>query len=148
MSKLRHTGVVVSNLDKSLFFYCDLLGLRRAAVADESGPFVDGLLGMSNVQIKTVKLGGDDGSGLVELLLFKNPDAVKRRVSLNALGPTHFALTVTDLDGLYETLIAEGVPFNAVPAVSVNGLAKVAFCQDPDGTYIELVEELESEKGI
>ena len=145
MTVLRHAGIVVSDLERSISFYCGLLGLREATVAEESGPFLDGLLGMSEARINTVKLGGGDGSSLLELLAFKEPASVARDCPLNAIGPTHFALTVLDLDGLYQRLSAEGVPFNAPPAVSPNGKAKVAFCRDPDGTFIELVEELNTE---
>jgi predicted enzyme related to lactoylglutathione lyase len=59
---------------------------------------------------------------------------------LNAIGPTHVALNVTNLDELYIRLSDAGVPFNAPPSMSPDGCAKVAFCQDPDGTFIELVE--------
>lgn len=51
--------------------------------------------------------------------------------------------TVQDLDGLFQKLSRAGVRFTAPPQVSPDGLAKVVFCQDPDGAPIELVEMLE-----
>lgn len=143
MTKLRHAGIVVRNMDRSITFYCDVLGVSRGQVHEESGPFLDGLLAFSDARVKTAKIGGGEGSSLIELLQFESPEPQTCDHALNAIGPTHIALTVVDLDQLYQCLLDKGIAFNAPPAVSPNGLAKVAFCQDPDGTFLELVEELQ-----
>ena len=49
-------------------------------------------------------------------------------------------LTVSDLDGLYARLTQNGVQFLSPPQLSVDGRARVAFCADPDGSMLELVE--------
>jgi len=134
-------GIVVSDMNVSLAFYRDLLGLRDAAVANEAGDFLDGLLGMTGARVATVKLAGENGPALLELLCFEAP-LPSEATPLNAIGPTHVALTVTDLDALYRRIIAAGYQFNTPPKVSPDGTAKVAFCRDPDGTFIELVEIL------
>ncbi|MBT4932939.1 MAG: VOC family protein [Rhodospirillaceae bacterium] len=139
MTSVRHVGIVVSNMEVSLSFYCDLLGLHTADVVAESGPFLDGLLGMDKARIRTAKLAGSDGPTLVELLLFDQPEPTEA-TPLTAIGPTHVALNVSDLDQIYQRMIEAGINFNAPPALSPDGGAKVAFCQDPDGTFIELVE--------
>ncbi len=139
MTVVRHVGIVVSDMEKALRFYRDLIGLRDAEVVTESGPFIDGLLGMRNTKIRTAKLAGADGPTLIELLVFDSPGGTEA-TPLNAIGPTHVALTVADLDELYRRLSAAGIAFNAPPRLTPDGGAKVAFCRDPDGTYIELVE--------
>jgi len=139
MTSIRHVGIVVSDMDVSLAFYRDLIGLRNGPVTKESGSFLDGLLGMSNARVTTAKLAGTSGPTILELLCFETPAATDA-TALNAIGPTHVALTVTDLDDLYARIIAAGYEFNAAPRVSPDGGAKVAFCRDPDGTYLELVE--------
>lgn len=141
MTSIRHVGIVVGDMDRSLAYYCDLIGLQRAPVAHEEGPFLDGLLAMKSAKVSTAKLAGKDGPTLLELLCFQTPSPVSP-TPLNAIGPTHVALTVSDLDGLYSRIIAAGYDFNAAPQVSPDGRAKVAFCKDPDGTYLELVEPL------
>ena len=147
MATVRHAGIVVSDIERSLVFYCDLLGLKKASVNDETGAFLEGLLAMPGARIKTAKLGGEDGSSLLELLAFEEPAPRRGDCSLHTIGPTHVALTVNDLESLYLRLIDEGIIFNAAPDISPNGMAKVAFCRDPDGTYLELVEELNVEGG-
>ena len=142
INNIRHTGVVVSDVDKSLEFYCDLLGFAVEKDLDEHGNYLDLFLGMQDVRVRTIKLSL---KGRVSLELLSFADPYKREGSaleLNNIGCTHIAMTVADLDRLYSQLSEKGVQFNNPPAVSEDGRAKVAFCQDPDGTYLELVEEL------
>lgn len=144
MTAVRHCGIVVSDMERSLRFYRDLLGLKVARAMDESGEFIDNVLGLGNVQVTTVKLSGDDGPTLVELLEFKShqdKDPVRR--TLYSIGPTHAAFTVDNLDEVYRRLSQAGVRFNAPPQLSPDGYAKVTFCYDPDGTPVELVEVLD-----
>ena len=143
MTDIRHVGIVVSDMTVSLKFYRDLIGLRDAPVAQETGDFLDGLLGMTAAKVSTAKLSGSEGPTLLELLCFDTPDAVEP-TPLNAIGPTHVALTVSNLDDLYARVTAAGYEFNAPPQISPNGAVKVAFCRDPDGTFLELVEPLTS----
>jgi catechol 2,3-dioxygenase-like lactoylglutathione lyase family enzyme len=144
MIELRHAGIVVTDLERALHFYCDLLGLKVLKSMEEKGVYLDNMLGHSGVLVTTVKLAAGKGSAVLELLHFKSPvtPAAQTR-GLFDLGPTHVAFTVEDLDTIFERLARAGVPFNAPPQLSPDGLAKVTFCHDPDGTPLELVEMLE-----
>ena len=139
--KIRHTGIVVSDIDKALHFYNKLLGLEIVKDMWESGEFIDNILGFQKVKVRTVKM--DAGGSLVELLCFKS---LHPRVSfvrnLNLLGCTHIALTVDNLDKYYNLLKEDGIRFVSEPQKSEDGSVKVAFCKDPDETFVELVEEL------
>jgi catechol 2,3-dioxygenase-like lactoylglutathione lyase family enzyme len=142
MTALRHVGIVVRNLDAALGFYRDLLGFREVRAMDESGEFLDSILGLSHAKVRTVKLAGTSG-GQVELLAFQDPKAqVGPPPPLTRAGPTHIAVTVSDVDGLYARLRQSGVECTTPPRVSPDGGAKVTFCRDPDGTYVELVQVL------
>ena len=139
---VRHVGIVVSDMERSLQFYRDLLGLEVARDLDESGAYLDAMLALESAHVRTVKLRVPPGETLVELLEFASPATEQRVPSLTELGPTHLALTVSDLDDLYARLEAVGVRFTAPPQTSPDGAARVTFCVDPDGTPIELVQEL------
>ena len=144
MSKIRHVGVTVSDLEKSLGFYVDLLGFVVHKIADESGECLDNFSALKGVRVTTVKMY-DNSSNMLELLHYtSHPEKpFNNRVRrISEIGCSHFALTVGDLDRLHQTLTASGIKFNYPPQISPDGRVKVAFCRDPDGTLIEMVEEL------
>jgi catechol 2,3-dioxygenase-like lactoylglutathione lyase family enzyme len=140
---VRHVGIVVGDAERALSFYRDLLELRVESDRLEEGEFIDAILASRGVRVRTIKLSAPEGPTLIELLCFEGeggstpePDPSK----LRRAGPTHAALTVSDLDGLYARLTANGVGFLSAPQVSDDGRARVAFCSDPEGTLLELVE--------
>jgi len=136
---VRHMGIVVSDMEKSLKFYRDLLGLKVKSLVDEEGEFLDNMLAHENVKNKVAKLYAKNGNALVELIDSKSYGNKKDR-DFFTIGASHFALTVDDLNETYDYLIKNGVKFTAPPQQSPDGFAKVTFCEDPDGTLIELVE--------
>ena len=141
MKQLRHIGIVVSNLEKSLVFYRDLLGLKIQKDNREKGSYIDRLLGLHDTDTRTVKLSSSDGS-LIELLHYNCPKSKTKIKKINDIGYSHVAFSVGDLDKDYKYLKNRGVVFNSLPQLSSDGYAKVAFCRDPDGNFIELVEVL------
>jgi catechol 2,3-dioxygenase-like lactoylglutathione lyase family enzyme len=139
MTSVRHVGIVVADLDRALHFYRDLLGFEVARAMKERGEFLDAILGMNDARVRTVKLGRSGAQ--IELLEFENPPIEQGPPpGLTRRGPTHVALNVDDLDSLCARLAAHGVRFTTAPRVSPDGRAKVTFCQDSDGTLIELVQ--------
>lgn len=142
ITNIRHTGIVVSNLESSLYFYRELLGFKIVKRMDESGDYIDKISGLKNVKVTTVKMAAGDGN-LIELLYFhSHPGRLNSKKDLCEVGVSHVAFTVENLDVEYETLLKAGVQFTAPPQLSPDGYAKVTFCHDPDGTNIELVEVL------
>lgn len=140
---VRHVGIVVKKINEILPFYRDLLGLKLVKMAHEPEVFASGLLGLSHCQLITVKLAADDGETLIELLEFaSHPGNHAADAELTRPGITHIAFTVRNLDELYQKLILAGITFVSPPSKSPDGFAKVAFCRDPAGNYLELVEAL------
>ena len=142
MKNIRHTGIVVSDLEKSLHFYRNVLGLKVQRDILEQGEFIDNILGLKNVKVRTIKMSADDGN-LVELLWYKShprkPGGAKK---ICEIGVSHIAFTVEDIDYEYKRLKEKGVKFHCSPQVSLDNKAKVTFCRDPEGNLVELVEIL------
>jgi len=101
------------------------------------------MLSLDNVQVRTVKLSANDNTTLIELLEFQshNDNGVR---NFYTIGASHVAFTVENIEKLYQDLSKKDIKFNAPPQKSPDGLVKVTFCKDPDGTPIELVEILNS----
>ena len=142
---IRHTGIVVTDMDRSVKFYRDLLGLETAIDFTEEGEYIDSIIDMVGVRLRTVKLVAPEG-GMIELLQYlSHPEARAPGNRLCEIGPTHVAFTVADVDRTYHEWSGRGIPFNSAPQLSPDGKAKVAFCRDPDGTFLEIVEERQEE---
>jgi len=140
---IRHFGIVVRDMERSLAFYRDLLGMEIRNRKEEKGLYLDTLLGVENGEILTAKLSSGAGSSLLELIEFTSPrDPDPRRREVNSVGPTHIALTVVDLGKLSAALRENGIQFLSEPIVSPDKKVKLVFCRDPDGNLVELVEEL------
>jgi len=140
IKETRHIGIAVRNMESSLHFYRDLLGLEIVREMDESGEYIDNMLSINNVNVKTVKMSVNNGVTLIELLEFKSHPKEKMHREIYDIGASHVAFTVENLDDIYEYLVKSGIEFNAPPQISPDKFAKVTFCKDPDGTPIELVE--------
>lgn len=138
---VRHVGIVVSNIKQSLHFYHDLLGFKVIKDQIESGAYIDTILTLKSASVRTLKLEAPD-KNLIELLYFETHPKHFKTTDIIDLGCSHLALTVDNIDKEYERLLGEGVIFNSSPEISPDNYAKVAFCRDPDGTWIELVEVL------
>ena len=142
---VRHVGIIVSDMEKSLKFYRDLPGLKVKSLVDEEGEFLDNMLTHENVKNKVAKLYAKNDNALVELVESISHPRNKTDRDFFTIGTSHFALTVDNIDETYDYLIKNGVKFTAPPQQSPDGFAKVTFCEDPDGTHIELVEVINTD---
>jgi catechol 2,3-dioxygenase-like lactoylglutathione lyase family enzyme len=140
ITQIRHTGLVVADLELALSFWRDLLGFKVQKLLEESGPHIDAMMGLKNAEVKTVKLSSPCG-GVLELLNFKShPDTERWLGKPFSTGFTHIALGVSDLDELFNKLKIFGATFPAKPQYSPDGSVKVIYCTGPEGVLLELVE--------
>jgi len=141
IKNIRHTGIVVNDLETSLYFYRDLLGFQIVKQMEESGTYIDNISSLHNIKVTTVKMAAPDGQ-MIELLQYHSHPREQKLREICDIGIAHIAFTVEDLKSEYDRLKASGVPFNSPPQLSPDGYAKVTFCTSPEGTLIELVEVL------
>ena len=141
MKEVRHFGIVVSDVEKSLDFYGNNLGLEIKVDNLEEGNFIDTILGIKNVKVRTIKMIAKEGKTMLEILHYKSHKGEKRKkYRIFDIGASHPAFTVKDINEEYKKLKKRGVKFISSPQISPNGKAKVAFCIDPDGVPVELVQ--------
>ena len=141
MTAIRHTGIVVADLNHALGFWCGVLGFQVKRQMDESGADLDAVLGLLDVRVTTVKLEAPDG-GLVELLRFhSHPDSPEWSGTPASTGLTHVALTVDDIEAVCER--AEEYGCKPGPRYrSPDGQVIMTYCRGPEGVLLELVEEV------
>lgn len=146
VTKIRHIGLVVRDLEKSLKFYHSVLGLTIYKEQEEKGKYIEKLVGIKNVVIKWVKLNIPEG-GLIELLQYvSHPDpktkSYPKNFPANRMGCSHVALTVKDLNKLYKKLQKNKYHCISKPLLAPNGKVKILYCHDPDGIILELIEDI------
>jgi len=138
----RHVGIVVKDLAKTTDFWTNLIGFKLHIDAKEISPYIDDLLGITNPDLRTVKLIDQNGF-IIELLEFVNyPAKDNWEGNLATTGLTHIALTVSDLESLAAKLTENDYKFISEIKKSPNGAVKVVFLRGPEGLMLELVEPL------
>ena len=145
LTSVAHTGFTVSNLDRSLAFYRDLLGMQVMYIRDTTEEYVGKVTGFANAHLKIalLKLSPDDPH-MLELLEYVSHPGEPTDRATNRPGNGHLAIRVDDLQAWYQRLSAAGVEFRSsgpVPvSMGINAGASAVYMRDPDGFTIELVQ--------
>ena len=127
--RIDHTMLRVSDLDKTLHFYVDILGMKVLRQNEyPEGKFTNTFIGYQ---------GEDDGTTIELTYNWEQGEPYDRG---NAWG--HIALKVSDVYATSEYLKSHGVEFIKEPSPMKNGSRILAFIKDPDGYPIELNEPL------
>jgi catechol 2,3-dioxygenase-like lactoylglutathione lyase family enzyme len=141
--RVQHFGLTVSNLDESLHFFCDLLGLEVTPIRETSGERPGTILGMTGVSLRLAVVKLPDGNSL-ELIQYLAPKGQKIDLRTCNPGVPHIALVVDDIQELYEDLSAKGLKFVNPPYWGGQSVAGwgwgVCFLRGPDGISIELMQ--------
>jgi catechol 2,3-dioxygenase-like lactoylglutathione lyase family enzyme len=145
LTAVHHVGLVVRNLDRSISFYHDLLGLPFANEPTPwfEGPELEKGVGVPGARLRQVSLWVGAHSTM-ELIEYANrPASSTAPVPNNYLGAAHVCFKVDDVHATKAELEAVGVEFysdvNVVDSGPLAGWRWVYF-SDPDGLALELVE--------
>lgn len=142
--RIDHINVVVSDMERSLRFYVEVLGLRRGFETTLEGAWIAEVTGLEGARARCVFVEPEDGSARIELLQYETPEGapVPANARPNTPGLRHAAFAVDDLDAFLARLRAANVapisPPVAVP-FTVGGMGRKRLCyfHDPDGTLLE-----------
>ena len=107
---MNHTGFVVKDLERSVEFYSEVVGLQVVARRErEDGP-ISQIVGYEDSHIKLALLGIDQDRGhILELIEYLNPVSAERPTQERAvLGASHLAFNVTDIEGTFQRLLDNG----------------------------------------
>jgi len=137
----RHTGIIVSDMTKSVNFYKDILGLEIIQEFTDSSDYINEITGLNNGSAHFIKLKMQDGT-VLELLEYPTHPTEPHDLSIINVGVCHIALQVKSCDEAYSKLIENDIEVLSRPVLSSEGIAKVFFCLDPDDVRVEIVEML------
>ncbi|MBE9210149.1 lactoylglutathione lyase [Nostoc sp. LEGE 06077] len=124
--RLLHTMLRVGNLEESLKFYCDLLGMKLLRKKDYPG---------GEFTLAFVGYGDESDHAVIELTY--NWGVEKYELG-NAYG--HIALGVDDIYTTCEAIKNRGGKVVREPGPMKHGSTVIAFVEDPDGYKIELIQ--------
>jgi len=138
-----HTGITVSNLERSLAFWRDVLGFEFSHSAHQAGERPEQITGVKGAELKLAVLKTPSGHK-IELLQYFAP-AGRRNVHLRPcdVGHVHIALTVEDLDAVLKKIAESGWKAVGEPQALTQGPnagKRVVYVRDPDGTTIEFMQ--------
>lgn len=145
LTKFWHAGLVVSDLQRSIEFYTEGLGLNLIAAPEVAGPGVSRLVGYEKAHLKEAFLGVAEqrtvmGCPTLVLIQYVNPQGSEKITEeRNAIGAGHVAFFINELDELFERLVEMGARPLDEPA-PINETMRGCYLTDPDGNWIELVE--------
>jgi lactoylglutathione lyase len=137
-----HTSFTVSNVERAVSFYQDILGFKLLSLAERPPWFSELATGIKGAHLKTAYLEAPGGHRL-ELIQYLNPPGVKLDTRTNNVGSAHLALNVDDLHKMYQELKAKGMRFQGEPIEIPAGPNKgnwMVYLLDPDDFTLELIQ--------
>ena len=137
-----HTGFTVTNIERSLAFWRDVLGFELSHRPHHTGDLAGEVTGVPGAEISIAVLKGYGHK--IELLEYLAP-AERKHVELRPcdVGSVHVAFTVDNLDAVLNAIAVSGWKAAGKPQTLKSGPnagKRVVYVRDPDGTTIEFMQ--------
>ena len=152
VKKIDHIAVMVSDIEKSLHFYRDLLGMEVVTPEEHiEGPVAE-MVKKPGCHMREYRMRApegvqgydrnDEGVALTfDIIQWLKPESPEARYEIHHVPSAHICFGVENLPAIYERLKAEGGEFVSAPVrFSGEGEWHVLFFYDPDGNLLELNE--------
>jgi catechol 2,3-dioxygenase-like lactoylglutathione lyase family enzyme len=146
-----HFSFTVSDIERSVQFYRDLIGLRlvHRMVHDQSYTstqigFANALLKVALFNLPDMPQGSSPSGHLLELIEYANPRGEPTDTTTNRPGAAHLALQVDDIYAEFERLKAAGVRMKSDAPVKITHGRHTGgwtcYMLDPDNITLEMVQ--------
>ena len=138
---VNHTSFTVSNVERSIAFYRDFLGMELISLGEREPAFAEKVTGIPGAHLKVAYLQAPGHR--LELIQYLFPPGKKLDTRTHNVGSAHLAFDVDELSKIYAELKAKGIQFKSppmeVPAGPNKGTLAV-YMTDPDGITLELIQ--------
>jgi lactoylglutathione lyase len=143
VDSMYHVGFTVSDIERSIEFYRDLLGLSLYRRQQGTAEYVGRITGFPGVRLEIALLRLPDGSGMLELLQYVSHPAPPTPRETNRPGNGHLCFKVADIHAAADELRQRGVALISDPVEVTAGVHRGAwglYLRDPDGFTVELFQ--------
>jgi catechol 2,3-dioxygenase-like lactoylglutathione lyase family enzyme len=136
-----HTSFTVTDLERAVQFWTEVLGFRAASVGERSGNWQARVTGVRGAWLKVAHLYGHGHH--MEFIQYLSGAAAAARYEPNMSGAAHVCLEVSDIQATAATLLAAGATLQGEMAEVTTGAVAggwAGYIRDPNGIIIELYE--------
>jgi catechol 2,3-dioxygenase-like lactoylglutathione lyase family enzyme len=142
---LHHTGYTVSDLDRSVAFYRDLMGMEVIAQQEKQGGYLGRIVGYPDAHVRMAHLRVPGDRHVLELFEYLAPEGTTpERIEPRDVGVAHLCFLVDDLPAAHRKLVEAGVTSFVSPPIEVDtGINTGGFgvyLRDPDGILVEIFQ--------
>ena len=143
-----HFSFTVSDIDQSIAFYRDILGLELVHTQEQSNPYTRKLVGYPDAHLrvamfKTPASTCSPSNHVLELVEYVAPDGIKLDTGTCNVGSAHMAFVVDDIFATYEAWRQQGVRFKSDPVAIESGINEggyTVYFLDPDDITLEIIQ--------
>jgi catechol 2,3-dioxygenase-like lactoylglutathione lyase family enzyme len=143
LQRMDNVLIVVDDLDAATAFFAEL-GMELEAETTVEGPWVDQVVGLTDVRSDIAMMRTPDGHSRVELAKFHTPPAVRAEpesAPSNTLGIRRIMFAVDDVDDVVARLRSHGAELLGEIA-QYEDIYRLCFLRGPEGIIIGLAEQL------
>lgn len=140
MTELYHAGITVGDLDRSVAFYRDVVGMTEALPRTEAGgQWMDRLKGYSGARVRVAHL--TLGGFMLQLVQYVSGGGGKLVLGHHHVGNPHLSIYVDDVDRKREEIRSKGAgPTGPIVTIGTTG-RRSFYTADPDGVPVEFMEK-------
>lgn len=135
--RLGHVGLTVSDLDPSIEFYRDVVGMRLTMRLDTGGPWFDELTRNHGADIEVAML--ELGEVTLQLVQYRLAGGEPAPVAHHRPGSAHLSIEVDDVERRHAAITTSGL-HHPTGIVDIPGIARSFYVEDPDGVPVEFLQ--------
>lgn len=149
VERIYHVGLTVSDLDRSIAFYRDILGLEFQGEIFMAGEETDRLFRMKDTKARVAYLNASKAieAPPIELIQFVDNKVKKAKGNLFTTSISEVCFYTDDIERVYNSLIEKHVECLSEPQyfdfrANESGESRAFYFRDPDGIVLEMMQPI------